>query len=189
MLAARGDGQRALYFCQPVEIGAQNRALEGEIHELAGAAALDEAGLLELLQMMREGGGADLVRPVQRRARQHPVGLADLLQDLVAPRLGQRPGDGGELTVGELDGFLGGHGADYMVRARPGIESALNPGPHPRRPAADARSSPRWTGYSGWAPGNRRCRRADGCCADRCPPPGPWRPRPRRDRRARKAGR
>ena len=61
---------------------------------------LDQSGALQLLEVVREGGGADLVRVVQGAAGQGWVGAADLLKDLMAARLGERARDLRELLVG-----------------------------------------------------------------------------------------
>jgi hypothetical protein len=42
-------------------------------------------------------------------ARQRLIAGADLLQDLVAARLGKCPGDSRELAIGEGDAFFGNH--------------------------------------------------------------------------------
>src|SRR5215212_6930172 len=75
-------------FRQAVEIGAQHVALEHEIGELAVADDVDQARRLKLLEMVGEGGGADLLALVQRSAGHRPgLACADRFEHLVAPRL------------------------------------------------------------------------------------------------------
>src|SRR5207302_906533 len=89
-----------LYFRKPVEIGAQDPALQHKVCELAFAQDLDQAGGFELLDVMGEGRGADPLALVQGAARCRGGVLADLLEDLNAPRLGERAGNARELALG-----------------------------------------------------------------------------------------
>jgi len=84
---------------EPLQVGAQSIALQEKVHELALANDLDEAGRLQLLDMMGEGGGAYGVGLVQDAARQGIVRGSDLLEDLVASRFGQGAGDARELPI------------------------------------------------------------------------------------------
>src|SRR5689334_21375469 len=78
---------------QPVQVRAQHVALELEIGELAVPDDLDQARGLELLEMVRQRRRADGLALVERAAGHRRLALADRLQHLRAPRLGQRAGD------------------------------------------------------------------------------------------------
>ena len=58
-----------LYFRQPVEVGVQDPALQDEVCELAFAEDLDQAGGLELLDVMGQGRGADALALMHGAAR------------------------------------------------------------------------------------------------------------------------
>jgi hypothetical protein len=90
-----------LYFRQLIEVGAQYRAPQDKICELAFANELDQAGSLEFLNVMREGRGANALLFVQGGARGRRVVLPDLLENLNAPGLGERAGDARELAIGQ----------------------------------------------------------------------------------------
>src|SRR5215471_1691436 len=85
--------------------------MERELDELALARDVDEAGRLQLLQMVRDGGGADLLHAVQLGAWHRPVAGTDLLEDFIAARLGERAGDALELPLGQARGH-----ADKIAR-------------------------------------------------------------------------
>ena len=67
----------------------------------------DEAGGFELLHVVGERGRADGLCFVQAATGRGALAAADLGEDFVASRLGERLGNEGELLVGELDGFAG----------------------------------------------------------------------------------
>jgi hypothetical protein len=96
------SGGEALDLGELLEVGAEDFALQGETGELALAPDVDEAGVLELLDVVGEGGGADVVGSLQGAAGHGVCAGADLAQDLVASRLGQGAGDRGELPFGQV---------------------------------------------------------------------------------------
>ncbi len=105
---------------EPLQVGLEDVALEHEVHELALALDLHQARRLELLDVVREGRGADVVRFLQGRARAGRIGGADLLQDLEAARLGEGACDARELALGERGCLGGGHrGRSFTHAARP----------------------------------------------------------------------
>ena len=69
---------------QAVEIRLQHVALQHEVGEFAFAHDLDEAGGFQLFHMVRERGGADVVAFADCAAGEASLGVADLLQYLVA---------------------------------------------------------------------------------------------------------
>src|SRR5260370_2104821 len=113
-MASRPRRDAGLYFREPVEIGAQDGALEDEAGELAFAQDLDQAGGFELLDVMGERRGADAVALVQHAARRRGVVRADLLEDPNATRLGERPRNARQLALGQRRNACGGHGSDYL---------------------------------------------------------------------------
>ena len=84
------------------KIGLKHIAAEPVGDELAIARRVDEARGLQLLHMVGDSGSADLGASAQVLARQRVAGLADLAQEVIAARIGQRPGDQVKAIVGEL---------------------------------------------------------------------------------------
>ena len=85
---------------EAIEIGAEDVALEDEVGELALALNADEAGVFQFLHVMGEGGWADGLGFAEAGAGRGALPTADLSEDFVAARSGERPGDEGELAVG-----------------------------------------------------------------------------------------
>jgi hypothetical protein len=86
---------------EALEVGAEDLAMRGDVHEFPVAHRLDETSRLQLLDAVLKGGGGDAVNAVQGAAR-HGLRLrADLFQQLVPSRLGQRASDVRELGVDE----------------------------------------------------------------------------------------
>src|SRR3569623_489791 len=107
---------RRLDIRQTVEIGAQYVAMQDEIGEFAVADDLDETGGLQLLDVVREGGRADVVALVQAGAGQRRVLRADALENGIALGLGQRPGDPFELAFRENCFSVPGHDGKISSR-------------------------------------------------------------------------
>jgi hypothetical protein len=78
-------------------------ALQHQVHELAVAQDLDETGGLEFLDVVRQRGGADVLRRMEHAAGNRGLGRADLLEDLQATRFGKGARDARELALGELN--------------------------------------------------------------------------------------
>jgi hypothetical protein len=92
-----------------LEVSVEDVALEDEAGELALALDVDEASVLEFLDVVGEGGGTDVVGGLQRAAG-HGVGAgADLAEDLVAARFGEGACNRGELPVGQVGRILQSH--------------------------------------------------------------------------------
>src|SRR4029077_16250948 len=89
-----------LDFGEAVQVGAQHVATKAYVHELAFANDVDQAGRFQLLDVMRKGRGAHLMGPVQDAAGGRVGASADLLEDPIASRFGQGPGDSPERLVG-----------------------------------------------------------------------------------------
>ncbi len=98
---SRGSGFAGLDSCEPVQVGPENVALEQQTHELTLADDLHQPGRLQLFDVMGEGGSAHPMRAAHGTAGRGVLGGADLLEDLEAPRLGQRAGDSRELPFGQ----------------------------------------------------------------------------------------
>src|SRR5712671_7340501 len=123
-----------LYFRQPVEIGAQDPALQDKVCELAFAKDLDQAGGLELLDVMGQGRGADALALMHDAARRRGGVLADLLEDLNTTGLGERARDARDLALGQGRDAGGGH--------RRKISSIRNDFQHVPAPSRQARGAP-----------------------------------------------
>src|ERR1700730_14461453 len=100
-MPSRRRQDAGLYFRQPVEIGLQCPAFQDEVCELAIAEDLDQAGGLELLDVMGQGRGTNALALVQRAAGRWSVMLHDLLEERSAARLGERAGNARELALGQ----------------------------------------------------------------------------------------
>src|SRR5260370_36537493 len=100
MIASRRRREAELYFRQSVEIGAQYPALQDKVCELAFAEDIDQAGGLEVLDVMGQGRSANALALVQGAARPRGLVRADLREDLNATRLGWPPGNAQKLAVG-----------------------------------------------------------------------------------------
>ena len=77
--------------------------MQDEVHEFSFANDLDQTRRLQFFNVMRQGRGAHIVGFVQHSARRRRVTRPDLLEDLIAPRLGQRTGNSRKLPVCELE--------------------------------------------------------------------------------------
>ena len=82
-----------------VEVGLEDIALQCEVGELALAGDLDEACRLQFFHMMRDRGGADGLSRADVGAG-YTVASGDLLEYLVAARVGEGTRNQGELPVG-----------------------------------------------------------------------------------------
>ena len=78
---------------QPLQIGLKHVAPQGEARDPALPLDPDQAGGLELLDVMGQGGGTYPAGLLERAAGGFAVAGAELAQDLVAPRFRQRAGD------------------------------------------------------------------------------------------------
>ena len=88
-----------LDFGETVQVGAQDVAAQAYIHELARARDFHQAGRFQLLDVMRDRRGAHVVGSLQFGARKRAIAGADLLENLVAARFGQRAGDPRKLPI------------------------------------------------------------------------------------------
>jgi hypothetical protein len=88
-----------LNFGEVVEVSLQDIALQCEVGELALAGDLDEACRLQFFHMMRDRGGADGLSRADVGAGD-TVASGDLLEYLVAARVGEGTRNQGELPVG-----------------------------------------------------------------------------------------
>ena len=88
-----------LNFGEVVEVSLQDIALQCEVGELALAGDLDEACRLQFFHMMRDRGGADGLSRADVGAG-YTVASGDLLEYLVAARVGEGTRNQGELPVG-----------------------------------------------------------------------------------------
>ncbi len=84
---------------ESIQVGAQDVALQNEIGEFAFTNDLDQSGGFQFFHMMRKGGGAYPVRFVKDGAGRRAFAGPDLLEYLVASRLGQGARDARELPV------------------------------------------------------------------------------------------
>jgi len=103
-----------LDFGETVQVGAQDIAAQGQIHELAVAGDLEQAGCFQLLDVMRESGGAHIVGFLHAAAGTWLGAGADLLEDLIAAWLGERVRDPGELPIRQASRAGGGHGVNSI---------------------------------------------------------------------------
>ena|SRR6185312_7646588 len=89
-----------LDLCQLRQVSAQDVALQREVGELAVTDDLNQACGLQLFQVMGKGGGAYVLKFMQRAACHWGiVALPDGLKNLITARLRQRPRDAGKLPV------------------------------------------------------------------------------------------
>jgi hypothetical protein len=88
-----------LNFGEVVEVSLEDIALQCEVGELALAGDLDEACRLQFFHMMRDRGGADGLSRADVGAG-YTVASGDLLEYLVAARVGEGTRNQGELPVG-----------------------------------------------------------------------------------------
>lgn len=98
-----------LNFPEAVEISLKNVAAQSVIHKLAFALDIDEAGILQFLHVVGERGGSDRKAVFDIAAGAQVLVSAELLKDLVAARIGQRPGDEGDLAVCESSALCRNH--------------------------------------------------------------------------------
>ena len=83
------------------QVGIPYLALEGERGAAAFALDVDEASVRQLLEVVRDGGGAENLLCGERSAG-GPVLASDLLQDGEAAGVGDSAGDGLHLVVGKM---------------------------------------------------------------------------------------
>ena len=74
-------------------------AAKDHVHELAVTNDIDQAGRFQLLDMMGERRGTYIVRILQLAAGEGGVASANLFENLIAARLGQRAGDPRKLPI------------------------------------------------------------------------------------------
>ena len=99
MTMLKGEGLGEVGF-EAVEVGAQDVRLGKVVDELTFFFGADQAGGFKLFHEVREGGGG-YVDAVAHAATGGAGALgADLLEDLVAARVGESTGDEGELVFG-----------------------------------------------------------------------------------------
>lgn len=84
---------------EAVEIGLENVAAKDIAHELALPPGLDQACILQLLHMVREGCRADWQGIANVSAGTGVAGSPNLLENLIATRIGQSAGNERELAV------------------------------------------------------------------------------------------
>lgn len=89
-----------------LEVGVEDIAPQDEIGGAAVALDADEPGILELLHVMGEGGGADVLHLLHACAWGGALVAAEGDEDFVATWLGEGAGDERALLVGELEGLL-----------------------------------------------------------------------------------
>ena len=93
-----------------LEEGLEHARLRKVVHELAVPFRADEAGRLKLLHVMRQSSGADGDAVSDGAAgRGRFLAAGDVLQDLVAARVGERAGDELNLILGKNDGCSARH--------------------------------------------------------------------------------
>jgi len=111
--------KEALDLGQACEVGFEHVAVEAIGDELALAGRLDQAGDLELLHVVGDGGGGDLSTFAKLLAGERVAGLADAAEQIVAAGVGEGSGDAVEACVGESSG---GHSV-YLRRGLLGGEA------------------------------------------------------------------
>ena len=89
-----------LNFCEVVQVSLQDIALQREVGELALAGDLDETCRLQFFNVVRKRGGANGLLCTHVGARGAAAG-GDLLEYLVAARVGEGTRNQGELPVGQ----------------------------------------------------------------------------------------
>ena len=83
------------------EIGVEETPLETEVGELPLPPDFDQPCGLQLLDVMRDGGGADVLGLLKGAARQSLLGRGDLAKDAVATAIGKRARNQRELLVAQ----------------------------------------------------------------------------------------
>ena len=97
--------EAVLYLCEPLDVGAQDRPLKNKVGELAVTDDPDQSSRLQLLHMMRQGGGAHAMDLMQPGAGRRVLARADLFEDLQTSRLSQGARDPRELPVCQSGNF------------------------------------------------------------------------------------
>ena len=87
---------------ETLEIGLQHLTLQHQIHVLAVALDLNQAGRFELFDVVRHRRRAHVVILLKRAARARAIRAADLLKQPNAAWLGECARDACELTLAEL---------------------------------------------------------------------------------------
>src|ERR1700693_5986513 len=100
-----------LNFGEVVEVSLQDIALQCEVGELALARDLDEACRLQFFHMVRKRGGANGLLRADVGAGCAVAG-GDLLEYLVAARVGEGTRNQGELAVGQSNSLCVFHVAN-----------------------------------------------------------------------------
>lgn len=85
-------------FCQMVNIGLENIALQHQMCELALAENSNQAGRFQLFDVMRKCGCCDGLATAHIRAGHSFIPCANLLQDFMAARIGQSFGNQANLN-------------------------------------------------------------------------------------------
>ena len=91
--------KQGLNFRESIQVGAQYIALEEEAGERAFTKNFDQAGRLQLFNVMGESRGAHEVDFLQLFARRRFPVRPDLLENLHASRFGQHSADSRKLAV------------------------------------------------------------------------------------------
>lgn len=116
-----------LNFGEVVEVSLQDIALQCEVGELALAGDLDEACRLQFLHVVRKRGGANWLSGADVGAGCAVAG-GDLLEYLVAARVGEGTRNQGELPVGQSNSLRVSHVANFTVSHAPpaGLEASVS---------------------------------------------------------------
>jgi hypothetical protein len=102
---------KRLDFGEVVQVGLEYIPLQGEICELPLAGDLDKSCCLQFFHMVGKGGGADGLLRAHVGARGTAAG-GNLLEDLVAARVGEGARNQAELAVGQSSSFCVSHVCD-----------------------------------------------------------------------------
>lgn len=91
------------------QVGFPDVAAEGGVGEFAVAPDVDEAGCVELFQVMGDSSGSETDKFADGGATGGGFGFADSLKHFEALGVGEGFGDAGELAVVKVRGGRGGH--------------------------------------------------------------------------------
>lgn len=90
----------ALYFRQTIEIGIPDSALQNQIRTFSFACNFNQAGHLQFFYVMGNSCGAHMMGLQQNAAGHGIAACADLLENLIAPGLGQSAANQRKLPIG-----------------------------------------------------------------------------------------